>query len=43
MYYHENGMKDLGVTMDAELTFEGHINGKINKAYSMLGIIKKKF
>jgi len=40
---HENEMKDLGVTMDAELTFEDHINGKINKAYSMLGIIKRNF
>jgi len=33
--------KDLGVQFDNKLTFEGHIHEKINKAYSVLGIIKK--
>ena len=35
--------KDLGVQFDNKLTFEGHIHEKINKAYSVLGIIKKNF
>jgi len=34
--------KDLGVTFDKNITFSEHIQEKINKAYSMLGIIKKK-
>ena len=36
-------MKDLGVTIDPELTFKDHIYDKINKAYQMLGIIKRNF
>ena len=35
--------KDLGVQFDSKLTFDGHIHEKINKAYSMLGIIKRSF
>ena len=35
-------MKDLGVTVDEKLKFYYHIHEKVNKAYSMLGIIKKK-
>ena len=34
---------DLGVTFDRNLKFNIHINDKIKKAYSILGIIKKKF
>ena len=36
-------IRDLGVLFDVNLTFEEHINEKINKAYSMLGIIKRNF
>jgi len=36
-------IKDLGVTFDPKLSFESHINEKINKAYSFLGLIKRNF
>ena len=36
-------IKDLGVFFDSQLTFSKHIHQKINKAYSMLGIIKRNF
>jgi len=36
-------MVDLGVRFDSNLTFSNHISGKINKAYSVLGIIKRNF
>jgi len=36
-------MKDLGVIFDSELSFREHIQLKINKAYNILGLIKKKF
>ena len=35
--------KDLGVLVDAELTFADHISEKVNKANSMLGVIKRSF
>ena len=35
--------KDLGVKFDNKLTFEGHVHEKINKAYSVIGIIKRNF
>ena len=35
--------KDLGVIIDSKLTFEEHITEKVNKAYSILGIIKRNF
>jgi hypothetical protein len=35
--------KDLGVTFDPKLTFDQHIKNVINKANSMLGIIKRTF
>ena len=38
-----NTMKDLGVLVDSELSFREHIAEKINKANSMLGIIKRNF
>jgi len=34
---------DLGVHFDSNLTFRDHISGKINRAYSVLGIIKRNF
>lgn len=40
---HVEDMKDLGVIIDCQLTFWQHINEKINKAYQMLGIIKRNF
>jgi len=36
-------MKDLGVIIDCNLKFQDHIKEKINKAYSMLGILKRNF
>ena len=36
-------MVDLGVRFDNNLTFRDHIFKKINKAYSVLGIIKRNF
>ena len=35
--------KDLGVLFDSQLTFKDHIQEKINKAYSLIGIIKRNF
>ena len=36
-------VKDLGVWLDEQLSFKEHMHDKINKAYSMLGIIKRNF
>ena len=37
-------IKDLGILLLGErLSFRDHINDKINKAFSMLGIIKRNF
>jgi len=33
-------MKDLGVIIDCKLKFQDHIKQKINKAYSMFGILR---
>jgi hypothetical protein len=38
-----NTINDLGVIFDSQLKFDEHIYVKINKAYSMLGIIKRNF
>ena len=35
-------IKDLGVTFDSHLSFYDHIQEK-NKAYSMIGLIKRNF
>ena len=35
--------KDLGVTYDSLLLIDKHISEKVNKAYMMLGIIKRNF
>ena len=36
-------MKDLGVTIDASLSFESHIQDKINKANRTAGMIRRAF
>ena len=35
--------KDLGVTFDSQLSFQKHCYDKINKAYSILAIIRRNF
>ena len=35
--------KNLGVIVDSHLLFDKHISEKVNKAYSMLGILKRNF
>jgi len=39
----QNEMLDLGVHFDEKLSFREHMYAKINKAYMMLGIIKRNF
>ena len=39
----QNEMLDLGVHFDEKLSFREHMHAKINKAYMMLGIIKRNF
>jgi len=36
-------IKDLGVVFDSDFTFVSHCKEKINKAFSMLGLIKRNF
>ena len=36
-------MRDLGILIDERLAFCNHIQDKINKAYAMLGVIKRNF
>jgi hypothetical protein len=36
-------MKDVGVTFDSKLKFAAHINEKVNKAFSVLGVINRNF
>ena len=36
-------MKDLGVVFDSELSFVSHCREKINRAYSLLGLVKRNF
>lgn len=38
-----DSVSDLGVRFDCKLSFSEHINEKFNKAYSILGIIKRNF
>jgi len=38
-----NKVIDLGVIVDSKLPFSDHITEKVNKAYSILGIIKRNF
>ena len=35
--------KDIGVTIDSELTFERHICEKVNKATSIFGALRRAF
>jgi ribonuclease P/MRP protein subunit RPP40 len=39
----EEYITDLGIVMDQELKFSRHIKDKINKAFSVLGVIKRNF
>ncbi len=36
-------MKDLGVTVESNISFETHINEKVSKANSMAGLIRRNF
>ena len=38
-----DSIKDLGVNFDSKLKFNLHLHDKVNKAYSVLGIIKRNF
>ncbi|MFI5406894.1 MAG: RNA-directed DNA polymerase, partial [Nitrososphaerales archaeon] len=40
---HVNVIKDLGVTVDSDLSFVTHINEKVNKAFQMIGLINRNF
>ena len=40
---HEDHIKDLGVIFDENVDFGVHIAERINKAYSMLWLIKRNF
>ena len=39
----QDKVKDLGVWFDERLSFKEHINEKINKAYMILGVIKRNY
>ena len=34
---------DLGITIDSKLTFQKHVSVQVNKAYRVLGLIKRTF
>jgi len=36
-------IKDLGILTDSQLTLKDHIQDKINKVYSMIGLLKRDF
>lgn len=38
-----NAEKDIGVVIDSKLTFKNHINEKVNKANSIMGVIRRTF
>jgi len=38
-----NKVRDLGLMLDSKLSFSDHITEKVNKAYSIHGIIKQNF
>ena len=38
-----DSLNDLAVLFDSKLSFRDHISQKINKTYSILGIIKRNF
>ncbi|MFZ2540120.1 MAG: hypothetical protein WAX04_14670 [Oscillospiraceae bacterium] len=39
----ENNINDLGILLDNKLNFSAHIQAKINKAFSMIGLLKRNF
>ena len=43
MLEHDHKIKDLGVMIDSDLSFDDHIYDKINVASKMLGIINRNF
>eukprot|EP00794_Sanderia_malayensis_P004409 gene4410-4998_t len=40
---HTDREKDLGVTIDSQLTFQNHIHEKINKANQIMSLIRRTF
>jgi len=40
---HVQHIKDLGITFDIKLHFSLHTSDKVNKANSILGVIKRNF
>jgi len=36
-------IKDLGVVFDTRLNFTDHIQDKINRAYRMIGLLKRNY
>jgi len=40
---HLNYIKNLGVTFDSDLKCNPHIDEKVNKAYSVLGLLYRNF
>jgi len=38
-----NKVRDLEVIVDSKLTLSDHVTEKVNKAYSILGIIRQNF
>ena len=38
-----DSIKDLGILIDTRLNFKDHIQEKINKAYNMIGLLKRNF
>ena len=40
---HVDNEKDIGVTIDEKLNFERHMNAKINKANSIMGLIRRSY
>jgi len=39
----KSSWRDMGVIIDCKLKFQDHIKEKINKAYSMLGSLRRNF
>ena len=40
---YSNKEKDIGVVIDNQLNFEDHMNEKINKSNSIMGLIRRTF
>ena len=40
---HVEQLKDLGIIMSTNLDFDKHISEKVNKANSMMGLIRRTF